>query len=157
MPEKKTINRARKAQREGKAPSTAAGEFVREEIHHVREGKHGAKNPKQAIAIGLSKARRSGVDVPPSPTESAPKKKSSASGRSTARKQTKRSSAKSKAGAPRRTAAKRPAAKRSRASTRTPKRGARGATSTRAPSRQGRGTTPRRKRGGATRAREEAT
>lgn len=64
MPEKKTIERARKAKREGKAPSTQAGEFVREEIEHVREGKHGAKSTKQAIAIGLSKARRAGVKVP---------------------------------------------------------------------------------------------
>ncbi len=65
MPEKKTIKRARKAKREGKAPSTQAGEFVREEIEHIREGKHGARSAKQAIAIGLSKARRAGVDLPP--------------------------------------------------------------------------------------------
>jgi uncharacterized protein DUF6496 len=65
MPEKKTVERARRAKREGKAPTTQAGEFVREEIHHVREGKHGARSPEQAIAIGLSKARRAGVKVPP--------------------------------------------------------------------------------------------
>ena len=65
MPEKKTIKKARKAKREGKAPTTQAGEFVREEIHHVREGKHGARSTKQAIAIGLSKARRAGVDLRP--------------------------------------------------------------------------------------------
>ncbi len=65
MPEKKTIKRARKLKREGKSPSTQAGEFVREEIHHVREGKHGARSPEQAIAIGLSKARRAGVKLPP--------------------------------------------------------------------------------------------
>src|SRR5688572_12062260 len=65
MPEKKTKERAQKAKRQGKAPSTQAGEFVREEIHHVREGKHGARSTKQAIAIGLSKARRAGVDLPP--------------------------------------------------------------------------------------------
>ena len=65
MPEKRTIERARKAKREGKAPSTQAGEFVREEIEHVREGKHGARSAKQAIAIGLSKARRAGVKLPP--------------------------------------------------------------------------------------------
>jgi hypothetical protein len=65
MPEKKTIERARKDKEEGKAPTTQAGEFVREEIEHVKEGKHGVKNPKQAIAIGLSKARRAGVDLPP--------------------------------------------------------------------------------------------
>ena len=58
MPEKQTLERARKAKREGKAPSTQAGEFVREEIEHVRRGKHGARSTKQAIAIGLSKARR---------------------------------------------------------------------------------------------------
>jgi hypothetical protein len=65
MPERKTIERAREDKREGKASSTQAGEFVREEIHHVREGKHGARSAKQAIAIGLSKARRAGVDLPP--------------------------------------------------------------------------------------------
>src|SRR5205809_5658944 len=65
MPERETIERAQEDAREGKAPSTQAGEFVREEIHHVREGKHGARSPKQAIAIGLSKARRAGVDLPP--------------------------------------------------------------------------------------------
>jgi hypothetical protein len=64
MPEKATIERARKDKREGKAPSTQAGEFVREEIEHVREGKHGARSAKQAIAIGLSKARRAGVKLP---------------------------------------------------------------------------------------------
>ena len=65
MPEKETLERARRDKREGKAPTTQAGEFVREEIHHVREGKHGARSAKQAIAIGLSKARRAGVDLPP--------------------------------------------------------------------------------------------
>jgi hypothetical protein len=65
MPEKETIERAREDAREGKSPSTQAGEFVREEIHHVREGKHGVRNPKQAIAIGLSKARKAGVKLPP--------------------------------------------------------------------------------------------
>ena len=65
MPEKETLERARKDKREGKAPSTQAGEFVREEIEHVREGKHGARSAKQAIAIGLSKARRAGVELPP--------------------------------------------------------------------------------------------
>jgi hypothetical protein len=60
MPEKQTVKRSQRAKREGKAPSTQAGEFVREEIHHVREGKHGARSTKQAIAIGLSKARRAG-------------------------------------------------------------------------------------------------
>src|SRR5512138_1265273 len=64
MPDKETIQRAKKDKEEGKAPSTQAGEFVREEIEHVREGKHGARNTKQAIAIGLSKARRAGVKLP---------------------------------------------------------------------------------------------
>lgn len=65
MPEKRTLERAKEDLREGKAPSTAAGEFVHEEIEHVREGKHGASSPKQAIAIGLSKARRAGIPLPP--------------------------------------------------------------------------------------------
>lgn len=64
MPEQKTLERAEQDKREGKSPSTQAGEFVREEIHHIREGKHGAASSKQAIAIGLSKARRAGVDLP---------------------------------------------------------------------------------------------
>ena len=63
MPDKVTVDRAREDAREGKSPSTQAGEFVREEIHHVREGKHGAASTKQAIAIGLSKARRAGVKL----------------------------------------------------------------------------------------------
>jgi hypothetical protein len=65
MPEKETIERAREDARQGKSPSTQAGEFVREEMHHVREGKHGAASPQQAIAIGLSKARRAGVKLQP--------------------------------------------------------------------------------------------
>ena len=65
MPEKKTIERAKRDKREGKAPTTQAGEFVREEIEHIREGEHGARSAAQAIAIGLSKARRAGVDLPP--------------------------------------------------------------------------------------------
>src|SRR5262245_57640005 len=65
MPEKETLHRAKKRKREGRSASTQAGEFVREEIHHVREGKHGARSPEQAIAIGLSKARRAGVKLPP--------------------------------------------------------------------------------------------
>ena len=64
MPEKATLERAKKAKRKGKSSSTQAGEFVREEMHHVREGRHGARSTKQAIAIGLSKARRAGVDLP---------------------------------------------------------------------------------------------
>ena len=65
MPEKKTIEKARKAKREGKAATTQAGEFVREEIDKIRRGEHGARSPEQAIAIGLSEARRAGVDLPP--------------------------------------------------------------------------------------------
>src|SRR5688572_22615975 len=74
MPEKKTQERARRDRREGKAPSTQAGEFVREEIEHVREGKHGARSTKQAIAIGLSKARKAGVRLPPPKKGQASKK-----------------------------------------------------------------------------------
>jgi hypothetical protein len=65
MPEKETLRRAKEDKRKGKAPSTQAGEFVREEIDHIREGKHGARSAKQAIAIGLSKARRAGVKLSP--------------------------------------------------------------------------------------------
>lgn len=67
MPERRTLERARKDARAGKAPSTQAGEFVREEVRHIREGKHGARSTKQAIAIGLSKARRAGVRLRPPP------------------------------------------------------------------------------------------
>src|SRR5436190_19363344 len=63
MPEKKTIARSKRDKRQGKAPTTQAGEFVREEIEHIRQGKHGARSAKQAIAIGLSKARRAGVKL----------------------------------------------------------------------------------------------
>jgi hypothetical protein len=65
MPDPETLKRAEEDKREGKSASTQAGEFVREEMHHIREGKHGAASAKQAIAIGLSKARRAGVDLPP--------------------------------------------------------------------------------------------
>jgi len=65
MPEKSTIQRAKQDLRHGKKPSTAAGEFVREEMEHIRQGKHGARSTKQAIAIGLSKARRAGVPLEP--------------------------------------------------------------------------------------------
>src|SRR5213079_2577356 len=79
MPEKKTIERARKAKREGKAPSTQAGEFVRETMEHIRKGKHGARSAKQAIAIGLSKARRAGIDLkPPAPGKTSAKTRRSA-------------------------------------------------------------------------------
>lgn len=101
MPEKETLERARRDKREGKAPSTQAGEFVREEMEHIREGKHGARSTKQAIAIGLSKARRAGVDLPPS-KGSSPEVKEQAErdirkAHSGARKSAKRSRATSKA------------------------------------------------------------
>jgi hypothetical protein len=74
MPERETLERAHEDAREGKSPSTQAGEFVREEMHHIREGKHGAASTKQAIAIGLSKARRSGVKLPAKGSASTRKK-----------------------------------------------------------------------------------
>jgi hypothetical protein len=70
MPDPETKKRAARDLAQGKSKSTAAGEFIREEMHHIREGKHGAKNAKQAIAIGLSKARRAGVDAKPGPDAS---------------------------------------------------------------------------------------
>jgi hypothetical protein len=79
MPEKKTLERARRAKREGKAATTQAGAFVGEEMRHAKSGKHRVKSRRQAIAIGLSKARRAGVKVP------ARGKKRAASGRKTAR------------------------------------------------------------------------
>ena len=121
MPERETIKRARKDKREGKSPSTQAGEFVREEIHHVREGKHGARSTKQAIAIGLSKARRAGVKL------RAPKK-------GEAREET-RESAKRDLARGRRRKTRRPSAKRSRAMRRRLKREPRRATTKRALSR----------------------
>jgi hypothetical protein len=106
MPEKETIERARRDRAEGKSPSTQAGEFVREEIHHVREGKHGAKSTKQAIAIGLSKARRAGVRIPAKGKSA--RKKSSSTRRRTRRPSAKRSRAARRAlkRQPRRTASR---------------------------------------------------
>ena len=72
MPDKNTLARARKDKREGKSASTQAGEFVHEEIEHIRAGKHGARSTEQAIAIGLSKARRAGVKLPPPKKGKAP-------------------------------------------------------------------------------------
>jgi len=101
MPEKKTLERAREDEREGKAPSTQAGEFVREEMDHIREGKHGARSAKQAIAIGLSKARRAGVKLaPPKPGTTSEK----------TRQQAKRDAAKGAGGGAKKTSAKRSAA-----------------------------------------------
>ena len=74
MPEHETLERARRDKAEGKSASTQAGEFVREEMHHIREGKHGARSSKQAIAIGLSKARRAGVRLPPPKRGTVPEK-----------------------------------------------------------------------------------
>jgi hypothetical protein len=106
MPEEETIERAREDEREGKSPSTQAGEFVREEMEHIREGEHGAQSPEQAIAIGLSKARRAGVKLPP------PKR-----GKQRTKRQAKRDLTKG------RTARRRkPSAKRSRATKRALKR-----------------------------------
>ena len=129
VPEKQTIERARKDAREGKSPSTQAGEFVREEIHHVREGKHGARSAKQAIAIGLSKARRAGVKLPPP-------KRGSTSKRT--RRQATRDLAKGRA------KTKRASPRRSRAVTKALRREGRSAASHRALARQARTTARRR-------------
>jgi hypothetical protein len=132
MPEKKTVERARKARRQGKAPTTQAGEFVREEIHHVREGKHGARSTKQAIAIGLSKARRSGVKL-----RTPRKGQASAATRSQARRDSQRGATASE---------RRPSPKRSRATRRALEREGKAAASTKALSRHARQTSARRKR-----------
>ena len=122
MPEKETLERAKEDKREGKAPSTQAGEFVREEIEHIREGKHGARSAKQAIAIGLSKARRAGVKLP------APKNASKE-----VREQAARDSRKGKSAGKGKTSAK-----RSRASSRALKREGHSAASSTALSRHAR-------------------
>src|ERR1700693_3759404 len=96
MPEQETIKRAREDAREGRSPSTQAREFVREEIHHVREGKHGARSPQQAIAIGLSKARRAGVTLP-APKGSAPVRKKAMQDERAAERRSKPSSRRSRA------------------------------------------------------------
>jgi hypothetical protein len=98
MPEKKIVDRANEDLKEGKSPSTAAGEFVREEIEHVREGKHGARSPQQAIAIGLSKARRAGIPLaPPKPGKAS----------DATRKSAERDYSKGQSGAKKKTSAKR--------------------------------------------------
>jgi hypothetical protein len=104
MPEEEAVERAREDEREGKSPSTQAGEFVREEMEHIREGDHGARSPEQAIAIGLSKARRAGVKLPP------PKR-----GKTRTKRQAKRELAKGRT-------RKKPSARRSRATKRALKR-----------------------------------
>ena len=116
MPEEDVIKRAREDEREGKSPSTQAGEFVREEMEHIRQGEHGARSPEQAIAIGLSKARRAGVKLPP------PKR-----GTERTKRQAKRDLTKGRAGA-----RKKPSLKRSRAAKRPLKRESRRSASRRA-------------------------
>lgn len=132
MPEKTTLQKARRDRRQGKAPTTQAGEFVREEIEHVRRGKHGVRSTKQAIAIGLSKARRAGVKL-------APLKKGKTSGRTRRRAQRdyRRGQSRRK---------RRPSRTRSRAVTRALKREGRSAASSKALSRQARRSRRRRTR-----------
>ena len=121
MPERETIERARQDAREGKSPSTQAGEFVREEFHHIREGVHGARSTRQAIAIGLSKARRAGVKLPAPPPKKSSKKV--------------RHQAQRDLGRSRRTGVPKPSARRSRATLKTLRHEGRSAASTRAISR----------------------
>jgi Family of unknown function (DUF6496) len=131
MPEKRTLQRARRDKRQGKAPTTQAGEFVREEIEHVRQGKHGARSTKQAIAIGLSKARRAGVKLKP------PRK-----GQTSRR--TRRSAQRAYAAGQSRRRRK-PSARRSRATLRALKREPRRTVSSKALARQARRSAQRRK------------
>lgn len=128
MPEKETMERAQRAKRQGKAPTSQAGEFVREEMHHIREGKHGARSTKQVIAIGLSKARRAGVKLP-KPSRGAKAKT--------------RQSAEYATRAARR-GRQRPAATRARAMSRALRRESRGAASRKALARQARSAARRR-------------
>lgn len=139
MPEKETLERAKRDKREGKAPSTQAGEFVREEIEHIREGKHGARSTKQAIAIGLSKARRAGVELPPSENASEETKK-----------QARRDIRKARSGK------KATSAKRSRATKKALKREGRSAASKRALSRQARSAAKKRSAADRSRAAKKA-
>ena len=132
MPEKRTLARAKRDKRQGKASTTQAGEFVREEMHHIREGKHGARSTKQAIAIGLSKARRAGVKLKPP-------KKGAASERT--RKQAKRDYSKGRSGKKRKTSAK-----RSRATSNALKREGRGAASRKSLAKQAKSAAARRKK-----------
>jgi hypothetical protein len=132
MPEKKTLQRARKDKQEGKAASTQAGEFVREEMDHIRAGKHGARSTKQAIAIGLSKARRAGVKLAP------PKQgTTSEATRKQAARDTKKGQAKKAA---------KPSPKRSRASSRALKKEGHSAASHAALSKQAKSAAARRKK-----------
>ena len=136
MPEKETIERAQEDAREGKSPSTQAGEFVREEIHHVRDGKHGVRSPKQAIAIGLSKARKASVKLPPPPAGSAS---------SSTKSSTKQSSRRQK-----------PSRKRSQATLKALKREGRSGASRKALSKQARSTAANRRAGRETSSRRKA-
>jgi hypothetical protein len=129
MPERKTLERARRDKEQGKSASTQAGEFVREEIEHVREGKHGARSTKQAIAIGLSKARRAGVNL------KAPRRGTTSAA---TRRQAARDTQRGRGGAPR------PSSTRSRANLRALSREGRSAGSREALSRQARGAAARR-------------
>jgi hypothetical protein len=138
MPEQETIERAREDEREGKSPSTQAGEFVREEMEHIREGEHGARSAKQAIAIGLSKARRAGVKLPPPKRGSARTKKQAA-----------RDSRKGRS-------RRKPSPKRSRAVRKALKREPRRAASHRALSRQARSAARRRTKASRSRAAKKA-
>jgi len=139
MPDKATIKKARADKRAGKAPTTQAGEFVHEEIEHIREGKHGARSAKQAIAIGLSKARRAGVKLPPPP--------------SSAKETTKRGAASaSRVGAKHR----KPSARRSRAMRRKLQREPHNTVSTKALSRQATNAARRRPAAARKRAAEKA-
>lgn len=131
MPERETMERAQRDRRQGKAPTTQAGEFIREEMHHIREGKHGARSSKQAIAIGLSKARRAGVDLKPP-------KRGQASERT--RKSAERAYERGHGAAPKR----KPSAERSRAISRALKREGHGAASHAALGRQARAAARRR-------------
>ena len=134
MPEKRTIERARKDARQGKAPTTQAGEFVREEMEHIREGKHGARSTRQAIAIGLSKARRAGVKLaPPKPGRTSER----------TRQQAIRDTRKGESG---KTA--KPSARRSRAVSKALKREGRAAASPKALSRQAKSAAQQRKKRG---------
>ena len=134
MPEKETLERAEQDKREGKSPSTQAGEFVREEIHHIREGKHGAASAKQAMAIGLSKARRAGVDLAPPKKGSVSEKTSKAAVRDSSRGHSKKKKAVS--------------ASRSRSSEAALKREPRSAASHKALSRQAKSAARTRKKSG---------
>jgi len=140
MPDKETLERAQQDKREGKSPSTQAGEFVREEMDHIREGKHGARSTKQAIAIGLSKARRAGVDLP------APKD-------GTASSETRRKASRD---IQRGETGRKPSPKRARATRRALQREGHGAASPEALSRQARGAASRRSKASRSRAAKKA-